>query len=417
MHTSKTVFMSNLNKRDDFLTIKQHNFLTNILKLYKEDFLVKTNYFRLILKQTDEFIGNELDSLIEYLSNNGALDYMVGLYGEFYKRDEIKAEETLNNLKSFYHKLMFNMASEEIKTMKESFPILTIELKDKCLCLNNSENMKFDLLEILGNRILEVYRILIKATSGQEEFFQENGDKFPVKVKQMNIFLYRNLSYQNKFNPDEIPKNIKNYFRQIGVPCLDAKIYLLNALNNFAIDNAEEVANKIMYTISYANKKIEGTQRFNLPFILINKIIVELLSKINDIKPKNKYEIIRHMIKDLYQSLMNGNEYEEFRKFLNEVYEMKDYEGDLNPEYNIPDENISKAIKDELATFKFNNQNFEQRVYQIFSALSEFDCFTFVGQPITGKSQLFLILSEITKKLNEIDSVKYAKMLAIKIYP
>ena len=105
------------------------------------------------------------------------------------------------------------------------------------------------------------------------------------------------------------------------------------------------------------------------------------------------------MIKDLYLSLMKADEYEEFRKFLNEVFEMKDYEGDINQVYEIEDENISKAIKDQLTTFKFNNQNFEQRVYQIFSALSKFDSFTFCGAAITGKTQLFLILSEITKKL------------------
>ena len=126
------------------------------------------------------------------------------------------------------------------------------------------------------------------------------------------------------------------------------------------------MANKIMYTISYANKKIEATRRVNLTLSFFNKIIFQLLIKIEEIKTENRNEIIRNIIKKLYQSLMNIKEYEEFRKFINEVFEMKDYEGDINPEYNISDENISKAIKDELATFKFNNQNFEQRVYQIF---------------------------------------------------
>ena len=57
-----------------------------------------TNYLLLILSKTDKFLENELDSLINYLSNYGASDYMYGIYEEFYKRDEIKAVETLNNL-------------------------------------------------------------------------------------------------------------------------------------------------------------------------------------------------------------------------------------------------------------------------------------------------------------------------------
>ena len=407
--------------REDVSTTTDYNFYRIInVKIENDSFIL--HFLNFTLEYGYDYVGIENNFMMipdsERVYLVLARSIMVRRPFELYGIKESGKNETLKTFANLCGKRINFVNTTEHFSVQGFNNILYGNLKYGCwICLNNSENMKFDLLEILGNRILEVYRILIKATSGQEEFFQENGDKFPVKVKQMNIFLYRNLSYQNKFNPDEIPKNIKNYFRQIGVPCLDAKIYLLNALNNFAIDNAEEVANKIMYTISYANKKIEGTQRFNLPFILINKIIIELLSKINDIKPKNKYEIIRHMIKDLYQSLMNGNEYEEFRKFLNEVYEMKDYEGDLNPEYNIPDENISKAIKDELATFKFNNQNFEQRVYQIFSSLNHFDSFTFVGPPISGKTQLFLILSEITKKLHEIDASKYAKMLAVKIYP
>ena len=77
------------------------------------------------------------------------------LLNNFHKRDEIKAVETLNSLKSFYHKLMYNMASEEIETMKETFPILTIELKSKCLCLNNSKDVDYSKLLIISNEYKE----------------------------------------------------------------------------------------------------------------------------------------------------------------------------------------------------------------------------------------------------------------------
>ena len=142
-HTSKTVFMNKLEHGDNFLTDEQHDFLTNKLKFYEnQDFLVTTNYLRLILSKTDKFYDYEMDCLIDYLSNNGASDYMVNIYNFFYKRDEVKAEETLNNLSTFYHSIMYNQALEEIKDAKESFPILTINAQDKCKIFNDKNISK-----------------------------------------------------------------------------------------------------------------------------------------------------------------------------------------------------------------------------------------------------------------------------------
>ena len=135
IHTSKTVFMNTLEQRYEFLTEKQHDFLTNTLELYKgQNFLVETNYFRLILAKTDKFYEHEKESLIEYLSNNGATDYMTGLYSLFYQRDEVLAEEVFNNLTSFYHSLMIREVEEEFNTTKESFPILSLNLKKENQC-------------------------------------------------------------------------------------------------------------------------------------------------------------------------------------------------------------------------------------------------------------------------------------------
>jgi len=126
----KTYILLTLQQFDNFLTDEQHKFLTETLKLYEgQNFLVSTNYFRLILEKTDKFLEHELDSLVNYLSNYGATDYMVGLYELFYKRDEIKAKETLNNLSTFYHSLMYEMAFEEIEKAEDDFPILVLEIK------------------------------------------------------------------------------------------------------------------------------------------------------------------------------------------------------------------------------------------------------------------------------------------------
>ena len=130
---SKTYIFTMLSEKEGFLTEKQHKFFTENLTLYKnQNFLVSTNYFRLILQKTNKFLDHELNSLINYLSNYGASDYMVGIYGAFYKRDEIKSVETLKSLKTFYHSLMYKMAEEEIQQAEIDFPIMELNVnKDK----------------------------------------------------------------------------------------------------------------------------------------------------------------------------------------------------------------------------------------------------------------------------------------------
>ena len=177
MHTSKTVFMNTLEQRYDFLTKKQHDFLTKDLKLYdvSQNFLVKTNYFRLILAKTDEFYDIEKEYLIKYLSSYGALDYMTGIYGLFYRRDEVLANETLQNLSTFYHPLMINVAEEEFADEEKYFPILTLDLKEenRRLNLSNKEEETIENLEI----ITEGYKSNHEPVEILKGIFLENNEK------------------------------------------------------------------------------------------------------------------------------------------------------------------------------------------------------------------------------------------------
>ena len=135
-HTQKTVFMNTLEQKDNFLTKDQHNFITNTLQLYDDNFLVKTNYFRLILARTDEFYEIEKEKLIEYLSSYGAVDYMTGIYGLLYQRDEELAVRTLESLRGFYHSVMIEEAEYEFEDAQKNFPLLTLDLKGQCSFLS-----------------------------------------------------------------------------------------------------------------------------------------------------------------------------------------------------------------------------------------------------------------------------------------
>ena len=74
---------------------------------------------------------------------------MTGIYGLFYRRDEVLANETLQNLSTFYHPLMINVAEEEFADEEEYFPILTLDLENKKLNLSNEEEETKENLEII----------------------------------------------------------------------------------------------------------------------------------------------------------------------------------------------------------------------------------------------------------------------------
>ena len=131
--SAKAAFFLRLEERNIFLTDKQHGFLTNTLELYhNQNYLVTTHYLRLILKETNEFLPHEFESLKEYLTSYGVRDFMDGIYSLFYKRDEISAVDILNNCSNFYHRIMMNMAQKEIRELKNSFPIISFDFKDQC---------------------------------------------------------------------------------------------------------------------------------------------------------------------------------------------------------------------------------------------------------------------------------------------
>ena len=142
--TAKTVFFLRLEERDEFLTDKQHEFITNTLKLYeKQNYLVTTHYLRLILKETKEFLPHELESLEKYLTSFGVTDFMDGIYRLFYKRDEVKSVEILNSCSNFYHNLMKDMAEREIREADESFLFYLSIWKRHALILEKITHLKF----------------------------------------------------------------------------------------------------------------------------------------------------------------------------------------------------------------------------------------------------------------------------------
>ena len=439
IETLKDKNVAFIKKRIIINIIALYNYCKSIIEiLIREDVTSSSDYYfyKLINPklENDSYILHFLNYTLEYgyeyvgiqnnflmmpeaektylvLSNSMLLRRPFQLYGV----KETGRNETIRNFANLCGKRINYFSSNENYSIQAFNNVLLGNLKNGCwICIDRTENMKFELLEILAVRILEVYRIFRE--SGEDDIYSENGEKYQMKVKQMNIFIYRYLPSIKVFNSNDIPSNIKNYFRQIAVPFFDMRFYIFNMLNNLAIENCKEMTNKIYYTINYANNMMSFTKKTNIQVYVIRMLNVGLLKKIESLNNENLNETVRNILKETYSLWMNEKEIEEFRKFINEVFIMKEYEKDINLTYKTEEE-VMKVIQENLSEFKFSSNSFEQKLIYILNSLEKNHSFVLCGPPLSGKTQMMVLLSQISKKLNEMNSEKYSKLYSVKLYP
>ena len=286
-------------------------------------------------------------------------------------------------------------------------------IKQGCwLCIDETQNIKYEIMETLALRIAEYYRIL---QSGGE-FELENGEKVTANVNQFSIFFYRELPYVAPFNENSIPKVLKNYYRHIAMPKFDYYFFLNQSLINLSIDKNEERSNKIFYILKYLQCKVATFKNTGLQMYFISKIIDNLNDKISDLNTKdfNLDLYLRNLLMSLLENIMNSKEREEYRKFLNEVFLMKDYEEE--PKSDCDDPVINEVISKVLSSMKINSQNYEKQMKLLYTSLLHYNSFILVGPPLSGKSFLIGLIINISKQLFEIDKSKYGKIYNVKIY-
>ena len=286
-------------------------------------------------------------------------------------------------------------------------------IKQGCwLCIDETQNIKYEIMETLALRIAEFYRIL----QAGGEFELENGEKVQANVSQFSIFFFRELPYVSPFDDNSIPKVLKNYYRHIAMPKFDYYYFLNQSLINLSIDRNDERTNKIFYIFNYLQCKIATFKNTNLRMYFISKIIDNLNNYIPDYDKKtmNIDLYLRNLLMSLFENIMDKNEKEEYRKFLNEVFLMKDY---VEEEKNVCDDPvINDVISKVLSSMKIVNQNFEKLMKLLYTSLLNFNSFILVGPPLSGKSFLIGLAINISKQLFEIDKSKYGKIYNVKIY-
>ena len=256
--SAKTVFFLTLEERNIFLTDKQHDFLTNTLKLYEnQNYLVTTHYLRLILKETTKFLDHELESLEKYLTSFGVSDFMDGIYRLFYKRDEVKTMEIFNKTKDFYHLVMRDMALKEIEDAKNNFPIMTVDLEEKCFFPSEEKKIKIrsneyidklNLVNVTDGIFLNLDDKLVKV-----ECCLDKKEKFCVTKEKVEIDGNYSLIVPERIQRKDCAFKVNEGTSKSQVYVTEIKVNETETKNNYEIDFGEN-ADGIIITIIFSSK-------------------------------------------------------------------------------------------------------------------------------------------------------------------
>ena len=409
--------------REDVTNVSDYNYMKIIqTKLENDSYIIKM--LSINIEYGFEYVGPNMNFIIIPQSERLYLSLAncISLRKPFmmYGINDSGKKETIKTFASLCGKrVIYLNTSYEYNASSFNNTLLGNLKEGRWLCLDRSENIKKECLDVLCSRIMEVYRVIRE--NEEDELFVDGSDKYQMNIKQMSIFMIRNLPYISSSNStcvkDDIPLMLKNHFRQIAFPLIDVKHYLTMSLMNYAFKDAEKYASKIIYVISLINQRIQATHKRNITFTFIITVLKRLLLNINEINKDNKNEIIiKALLYTFKDVLCNVKEREDLERAVKVVFNMKDYETTDEPTL-IDDNEVNTMISNELSTYKFNSTSFENKLKLILTSLDTHDSFVLLGQPITGKSEVLLLLSNITRNLNKINRDKYAKLQMVKMFP
>ena len=336
-HTSKTVFMNMLKEDKKFLSDEQHEFFTKKMNFLEgQDFLVQTNFYRLILSSTDKFYSGEKEGLIKYLSTYGALDYMAGVYELFYKRDEELAIQTLDNLRGFYHNLMISNAEEEMEIAKSTFPIIKLDLSEdnnnKCICLTYNSS-----LDIITNDYENITSQPINITDG---VILQSEDNKSIKLdcflkSEEKYCLIKNKEFSSGIYYLIVPDRIQKM--EYAIKALKGKnIIKIKTYEEVEID--EDKMNETNYKINYNNKKSQ-----NIKIYFINQIddSIKVTSDEKTVRCSLNEKIILDCVIDSNSFPYNKDRPEDY---VNYELQLKDLCGEELYAFNI---SVSNIVEDD----------------------------------------------------------------------
>ena len=305
-------------------------------------------------------------------------------------------------------------------------------------CLENVNVIKNEFLNIISDRIIEVYRNIQNYV--EEGIYIENSnERYIINEKYFNIFMSYNIDYLGRKNYDDIPINIKEYFRNIGMNNINIDIYLRLILKNYAIENSEEISTKILFIIKdLCKSKLFNTKglREKMELAFIKKIKYYIMDNINLIKRKTINKILKKGLLEIFTPFFKFNENEKnaieksinmiFCEFEEEIITEKTDKNILNKkEINEKKEFIPEPLKlkyfditlqKELNKFHFQNEEYSTKIKDLYFNFKNFKSFILIGPVLTGKTNILVTLRDLSLKLNTYNNEKYPIFDYLKIF-
>ena len=312
------------------------------------------------------------------------------------------------------------------------------------ICLENVNVVENNILNLISDRIMEVYRN-IKASIEEGIYIENQNERYSINEKHFNIFLSYNVDFIGRKNIDSIPINIKDYFRIIGMNNIKIEIYLKLVLKNYAIDNPDEIGSKIIFIIKNLTSKSECFNqkglREKIEFNLIKKMKFYLMDNIQLINKKTINKILKSCMFNILNPFIkyDENEKNNIEKLINIIfcdYEEEEEKLRIEKENTLKNKNrkeptnekkekinqiiklnlFDSTIEKEINKFHFQNEEYFNKIKDLYLNFENFNSFVIVGPVLTGKTNILVTLRDISLQLNNINNEKYPIFDYIKIF-
>ena len=424
-----------------------------IIQIKVENDSVMIKLFHFIFEYGNEYIGLQYDFFFLPQTEKTFISIINALYYHnsfiIYNNQTYFKKEILNIISNILgRKINYFTANENLSISGINNLIYGYIRSGQFICVTNTEKINFNIYQCLADRINEVFQLL-KSRQDEGYFIDRDGEKYLVNGKRFNIFLtYDVENPQIYYKSFEIPYCVKYGFRCIGINYIEYKEYLKLALNCYGIQNSEEITNKILFILDVLIDKCKLLNRKNLKRIIFQFLIDNILKKIikrrNEIDKNKIYNIIKICLKETIMPFLQANEEDkkDFEVFLNMIlFDYKEIEKNNEQKMNkinaniknnneiIPNKNLNiekekqneilldKACDEILSKFSFDNDDYKNKLKSFYTSLNHYQSFALLGPTLTGKSNLFVEMRDLSLKLQEINGDFFPVFNYIKCFP
>ena len=421
-----------------------------ILQIKVENDSVMIKLFHFIFEYGNEYIGLHYDFFFlpqtekTFISIINALFYHNSFI--IYNSQTYFKKEVLSIISNILgRKINFFTANENLSISGINNLIYGYMRTGQYICITNTEKVNFNIYQSLADRINEIFQLL-KSKQDEGFFNDRDGEKYLINGKRFNIFLtYDVENPQIYYKSFEIPYCVKYGFRCIGINYIEYKEYLKLVLNSYGIQNSEEITNKILFILDVLIDKCKLLNRKNLKRIifqfLINNILKKIIKKRNEIDKNKINSLIKDYLKEAIMPFLQSNEEDkkDFKVLLNMIlFDYKEIENNeqnknkINTNINNNNKKIAnnnenaekqnekhldKSCDEILSKFSFDNDDYKNKLKSLYISLNYYQSFILIGQTLTGKSNLFVTMRDLSLKLHEISDDYFPVFNYIKCFP